>query len=151
MVLEYSKTVRRKNMLIKYKKSSTRLITLKRLKLPDRWLRCKTCFKAFPVLQIRLCSILFRLFVFMSYWTEGDALTQRCFVKKVYLEIPQNSQATGLRPATLLKQRLWHRCFPVNFEKSLATSLLKEHFRWLLLQKCIQNLIKNSRWSFLRK
>ena len=25
----------------------------------------------------------------------------------------------GLRPATLLKKRLWHRCFPVNFAKFL--------------------------------
>ena len=26
-------------------------------------------------------------------------------------------KVTGLRPATLLKMRLWHRCFPVNFVK----------------------------------
>ena len=26
----------------------------------------------------------------------------------------------GLRPATLLKKRLWHRCFPVNFAKFLT-------------------------------
>ena len=25
----------------------------------------------------------------------------------------------GLRPATLLKKRVWHRCFPVNFSKVL--------------------------------
>ena len=27
----------------------------------------------------------------------------------------------GLRPATLLKKRLWNRCFPVNFVKFLRT------------------------------
>ena len=27
------------------------------------------------------------------------------------------------RPATLLKKRLWHRCFPLNFAKFLRTSL----------------------------
>ena len=27
----------------------------------------------------------------------------------------------GLRPATLLKKGLWHRCFPVNFKKFLRT------------------------------
>ena len=27
----------------------------------------------------------------------------------------------SLRPATLLKKRLWHRCFPVNFAKFLRT------------------------------
>ena len=29
-----------------------------------------------------------------------------------------------LSPATLLKKRLWQRCFPVNFEKFLRTSFL---------------------------
>ena len=27
----------------------------------------------------------------------------------------------SLRPATLFKKRLWHRCFPVNFAKFLRT------------------------------
>ena len=35
--------------------------------------------------------------------------------------------------AILLKMRLWHRCFPVNFGKFLRTSFLTEHLRWLLL------------------
>ena len=38
-----------------------------------------------------------------------------------------------LRPATLLKKRLWHRCFPVNFAKFLRTPFLTEHLWWLLL------------------
>ena len=37
------------------------------------------------------------------------------------------------RPATLLKKRLWYRCFPVNFAKFLRTPFFTEHFRWLLL------------------
>ena len=55
-----------------------------------------------------------------------EAVTQRCSVKKVSLEILQNSQENtcaslflnkiaSLRPATLLEKRLWHSCFPVNF------------------------------------
>ena len=39
----------------------------------------------------------------------------------------------GLRPATLLKKRLWHRWFPVNFGRFLITSFFIEHLRWLLL------------------
>ena len=39
----------------------------------------------------------------------------------------------GLQPATLLKKRLWHRCFPVDFEKFLGTPFYIEHFWWLLL------------------
>ena len=38
-----------------------------------------------------------------------------------------------LRPATLLKKTLWHRCFPVNFAKFLRTPFLTEHLRRLLL------------------
>ena len=39
----------------------------------------------------------------------------------------------GLRPATLLKNRLWHRCFPVKFAKFLRTPFIIEHLWWLLL------------------
>ena len=35
--------------------------------------------------------------------------------------------------AGLLKIKLWHRCFPVNFAKFLGTRFLTEHLRWLLL------------------
>ena len=33
----------------------------------------------------------------------------------------------------VIKKRLWHRCFPVNFTKFLRTPFLTEHLRWLLL------------------
>ena len=39
----------------------------------------------------------------------------------------------GLRPATLFKKRLWHRCFLVNLAKFLRTPFLIEHLWWLLL------------------
>ena len=63
-----------------------------------------------------------------------EAVARRCSVKKVFLEISQNSQEnTCVRPATLLKKRLWHRCFPVNFVKFLRTPFFTEHLWWLLL------------------
>ena len=34
----------------------------------------------------------------------------------------------GLRPATLLQKRLWHRYFPLNFVKFLRT-VFTEHLR----------------------
>ena len=34
------------------------------------------------------------------------------------------NKVAGLRPATLLKKRLRHRYFPVNFEKFLRTSFI---------------------------
>ena len=56
---------------------------------------------------------------------------RRCSVKKVFLKILQHSQhlcqslffnkVAGLSLASLLKKRLWHRCFPVNFVKFLRT------------------------------
>ena len=42
-----------------------------------------------------------------------------------------------LRPATLLKRRFWHRCFPVSFAKFLRTSFFIEHPWWLLLELVI--------------
>ena len=46
----------------------------------------------------------------------GKHLCQPLFFNKV----------TGLRPTTLLKKRLWHRCFLVNFAKILRTPLFAE-------------------------
>ena len=37
-------------------------------------------------------------------------------------------------PATLLKKRLWHRCFPVNFAKFLRTPFSQNTSGRLLLQ-----------------
>ena len=51
----------------------------------------------------------------------GKHLCQSLFFNKV----------AGLRPATLLKKRLWHRRFPVDFAKCLTTSFLTEHLRGL--------------------
>ena len=56
----------------------------------------------------------------------------------MFLEISQNSQentcarVSFLRPATLLKTRLWHRCFPVSFMKFLRTSFLQNTLGRLL-------------------
>ena len=54
----------------------------------------------------------------------GKHLWQNLFFNKV----------PGLRPATLSKKRLWHRCFPVNFMKFLRTPFYIRHLWWLLLQ-----------------
>ena len=43
------------------------------------------------------------------------------------------NKVAGLRPATLLKKRLWHRCFPVNFVKFLTTPFLQNTSGRLLL------------------
>ena len=65
----------------------------------------------------------------------SEAVAQRCSVKKVFLEISQNSKEnTCVRVPFLIKRRLWRRCFSVNFEKFLRTTFFTEHLSWLLLQ-----------------
>ena len=39
------------------------------------------------------------------------------------------NEVAGLSPETLLKKRLLHRCFFVNFVKFLSTSFFPEHLR----------------------
>ena len=76
---------------------------------------------------------------------------RRCFVKKDVLrnfakftgKQPCQSlyfnKVAGLRPATLLKKRLWHSCFPVNFAKFLRTPFLQNSSRRLLLNQFQQS------------
>ena len=51
------------------------------------------------------------------------------------------NKVAGLRPVTLIKKRLWHRCFPDNFSKFLRTPSVTEHLRWLLLKTPANQLI----------
>ena len=44
------------------------------------------------------------------------------------------SQISSFRPKTLLKKRLWHRFFPVNFVKFLRTLFCIKHLWWLILK-----------------
>ena len=54
--------------------------------------------------------------------------------KALFFSILQKQSSRGaLCPATLLKKRLWRRCFPMNFVKFLRTPFLIGHLRWLLL------------------
>ena len=63
---------------------------------------------------------------------------QKCPLRK---GVPRNfTKFTGkhlcqsLSPATLLKKRLWHRCFPVNFVKFLGTPFSQNTSGRLLLK-----------------
>ena len=54
----------------------------------------------------------------------GKHLCQRLFFNKVAgWNLAKNNK----------KNRLWHRCFPVNFAKFLSTPAFTEHLQWLLL------------------
>ena len=70
--------------------------------------------KGIPLSSHQRCSIgksVLRNFVKFT----GNHLCQSLFFNKV----------AGLRPATLLKKRLWHRCFALSFTKVLRTSFLQ--------------------------
>ena len=57
-------------------------------------------------------------------------VARTCSVKKVSFKISQNSMentCARARPATLLKKRLWNRCFPVNFTKFLRQPFFTEY------------------------
>ena len=60
--------------------------------------------------------------------------------------------AFGLRPATLLKKKLWHRCFPENFARFLRTPFLQNTSGWLLqdVRLCYISLIETSEAAIQR-
>ena len=50
------------------------------------------------------------------------------FTGKHLCQSPFFNKVAGLRPATLLKKRLWQRYFPVNFAKFLRTTFLQNTY-----------------------
>ena len=67
---------------------------------------------------------------------------ERMIIKKFRSSHPDVFCKNGLRPTTLLKKRLWHRCFPVNFVKFLRTPFYIKHLWWLLLKDKITITIR---------
>ena len=88
------------------------------------------------------------------FWSKRYLLAESCFHvdinKSFHMNIDSNSDfckikisekslhhclrcLTCLFPTTLLKKRLWHRCFSVNFEKFLRTLFLQNTSGRLLL------------------
>ena len=70
----------------------------------------------------------------------GKHLRQSLFFNKV----------AGIRSATLLKKRVWHRYVLVSFAKFLRRPFLTEHLRWLLRKKVIYwNKPAPKRWFYV--
>ena len=74
--------------------------------------------------------------------SDGRCSVKKCvlktfakFVRKHLCQSLFFNRVPGL--ATLLKIRLWHRCFPVNFAKFLRTPFLQNTLKRLLLAKWI--------------
>ena len=97
------------------------------------------CYRCFPVNFAKLLRTPFSqntsgrlllkiklLFIYNSEKTTPIYLKNTC--ARVF------SFLSGLCPTTLLKKRLWHRWFPVNFAKYLRTPFLTERIPWQLLK-----------------
>ena len=73
-----------------------------------------------------------------SHWRcsvrEGVLRNFAKFTGKTCAKVSFFNKVASLRPATLSKKRLWHRCFPVNLAKFLRAPFVTEHLRWLLLK-----------------
>ena len=55
-------------------------------------------------------------------------------LNKIFKRRHRNDRKLSPQPVTLLKKRLCHSCFPVDFAKFLRTRFLTEHLQWLLLK-----------------
>ena len=93
------------------------------------------------MLNVSEKSLLNHFVTFLAAQGSTDAVVQKCFVKKVFLKIPQNSQEKTCAGVTLLIKlqasglQLYHkrdsgtgvflRCFPVNFNKFLRAPFLQ--------------------------
>ena len=70
---------------------------------------------------------------------------KRCSFTKFFF-----NKVAGLKPATLLKKRLWHRCFPENCVKFLwAAFLHNTSGRLLLIIASSNHLVCYSKMTFL--
>ena len=57
------------------------------------------------------------------------------------------NKVAGFRPTNLLKKRLWHRCFPVNFTQFLRTPFYRTSpedcfWKWLAAKSCIMDVLQ---------
>ena len=88
----------------------------------------------------------------------------RNFAKFTWKQLCQSfffNKVAGLRPATLLKKRAWHSCFPVNFVKFLRTRFYRaspdDCFRWYIdiLRKAKEEILmfrKNEKiWKYWKE
>ena len=85
----------------------------------------------FKIQNLERCSIIKGVLRNFAKFT-GKHLRQSLFLKKV----------GGLRPGTLLKRRLLHRCFPVNFAKILRTPFIQNTSGRLLSNLSLSNKMR---------
>ena len=82
---------------------------------------CRIFFRLINGMRQVLCSEKFCLL------TMTEAAAQRCSVKKVFHKFLMKTFVSGslFSEAEACKNRLWHRCFTVNFVKLVRTPIFK--------------------------
>ena len=70
-----------------------------------------------------------------------------CFLDRKCSNLLQKIKIKIVRPATLLKKRLWNRCFPVNFAKFLRTPFYRTPLVncFQLVQLCVIKIYQTTR------
>ena len=56
------------------------------------------------------------------------------------------SAPSNLKACNVIKKRLYHRYFPVNFTKFLRTASFTEHLQWLLME-CVEAVLISLRYN----
>ena len=91
-----------------------------------------TCARVSFLIKLQACNFIKKETLAQEFSCESCEISKNTFFVEHILEISQDSQENTCarvsfliklqaRPATLLKKRLWRRCFPVNFAKFLRT------------------------------
>ena len=102
-------------------------------------LQLTTLFRRTTRSQGRLNNLVLTILTWLLLKANSRSSHWRCSIKKPFLKILQKftgkhlcrrlffNKTAWLRPTTLLKKRLRHMCFPVNFAKCLRTPFFTEH------------------------
>ena len=126
-------------ILSKFRSSHQRYYMKKKfLEILQNWQESNTCARVSFLIKLQAWN-------FTKFLGKQHLCQSLFFIKvaglKFHKNFPENicaslffNKVAGLRPATLLKKRLWHRCFPGNFVKFLRTTFCIENLWWLLLQ-----------------
>ena len=93
------------------------------------WCKCSLFTSVFDITGKEVENCNYRssqLAVFCRKWVLKNAK----FTVKQLCESLSFNKVAGLRPAILLKKRLWYRCFPMNFAKFLTAHFFIERLRY---------------------
>ena len=105
---------------------------------PGNWANYKTFTFIFLGFCLN-CKSTFNIKKIMNRSSHRKFSAKKC-VHRIFSKFKEKHMCQGLffnkvAGLTLFKKRLWHRCFPVNFEKFLRTPCLKNTSGRLLLYK----------------